>query len=421
MSLKLKSAALAVSVTVLAGGAAALNASAELKDVHFISETAWTTLFASQGEGKLKLHDPDFEEAFEEGDTVASCEVASGGASVGNSTTTELTFTLSYKECTNPFGEAVTVTTNECHYLLKSGTTENRGDVQLICPSGKKVEVLLKAGLLGTCLYKVSPGTITNGHIVYTTVGEGKNQHVVADITVKPLMEKSQTGFGCLGKVGTTEKVEFTGKVTVKGLDTSASPTGISVSPSYYSPPQTFRSEASHTQLEGLQVVANKYTFGILIGDVECGSASFGGTMSSKDVSELSLAPSYSECEGLSRQVTPKLNGCTYLLEGTTNTGKDSPVRIQCPEGKSIELVYDNFTGGCTITVGAQTPTGVVDYEEKGSGSSRDLVLTWTLSGIKYKRDGCEVGGEGSNGTYTGTATLKGEDEAEKQLGLWLE
>ena len=83
---------------------------------------------------------------------------------------------------------------------------------------------------------------------------------------------------------------------------------------------------------------------------------------------------------------------------------------IECPGKEVIETTVDAFPGGCTITVGPQSPGGTVDIKGEGSGKTRDLLLTWTAEGIKYKRDGCEVKGEGSNGTCTGSVTLKGEN-----------
>ncbi len=102
-------------------------------------------------------------------------------------------------------------------------------------------------------------------------------------------------------------------------------------------------------------------------------------------------------------------------------TGTDGKVDIECPSGKSIETTIDKFPGGCTITIPAQTAGGIVDYKEEGAGTGRDLLLTWTLEGIHYTRDGCEVGGTGNNGTMSGSITLSGEDTSGNPKGIWIE
>jgi len=101
--------------------------------------------------------------------------------------------------------------------------------------------------------------------------------------------------------------------------------------------------------------------------------------------------------------------------------GLSGLVHIECPEGKAIETTIDKFPEGCTLTIGAQTAGGVVDYKEEGSGSGRDLLLSWTLEGLAYERDGCEVGGKGNNGTMSGSITLSGEDTSGNPKGIWIE
>ncbi len=416
MNAKLKLAGFGILAVTLVGGVSVLSAFASPTKIHFISEApiGWTHVGASQVEGKVELHDLESEISM-------SCETATATGDIENETVIQVTLYPTYKSCSDSLftGGPTTVTMNGCDYLLTSGSSEGHSPVHLVCPVGKEMEILDNPPIVGTCTYKL-PSQLMTGGITYTNIGSGKTKEVVAKMTLGVYATKTETSSGCLGtEGGLTSQIELTGTMKAKGLATNEEQYGIEATPPYSR--QKFHAESMDTVLEGAQSTANEYTFGILVGGVECGSMSFSGTVLSEDAEEVTLVPSFTECEGLERQVTPKVNGCSYRLAQPTDTGSHGQFSIQCPEGKAIEFTYDEFAGGCTITVGPQTPSGVVDYEEEGSGVTRDLLLTWTLTGIKYKRVGCEVGGEGSNGTYTGSITLKGEDEAEEQTGVWLE
>ncbi|HYP55557.1 MAG TPA: hypothetical protein VEQ41_04555 [Solirubrobacterales bacterium] len=161
-------------------------------------------------------------------------------------------------------------------------------------------------------------------------------------------------------------------------------------------------------------------TFGALLGSVECATGTLDGTTTATSSTELTVKLAYSGCKGTGREVTTHINGCAYILK-VTGVGTDGQVTIECPTGKLIETTIDKFPEGCTITIPAQTAGGVVDYKEEGAGSGRDLLLTWTLEGIDYFRDGCEVGGLGNNGTMSGSITLSGEDTSGNPKGIWIE
>jgi hypothetical protein len=63
---------------------------------------------------------------------------------------------------------------------------------------------------------------------------------------------------------------------------------------------------------------------------------------------------------------------------------------------------------------------GSVSGKNEGSGSSRDILLTYSLEKINYTSSGgiCGSAGAHSDGTLTGSITLKGFSGA-KQVGIW--
>jgi hypothetical protein len=311
---------------------------------------------------------------------------------------------------------------NGCAYIftIRKGEPQTKDNtVHLECPEGKLIETIVDDPF-GPCNITIKAQTPAGG-IVYEAGGAGQTHYITGNITVSGIHVVYDGGFVACGvaKGKTTETSTLTGKITIKGFNTEGEQVGITATGS--PPPPTFRSEAAHTQYTGSQVVTNEYKFGELVGSVSCSTVTVDGTTSATSSSEVTLKPAYSGCEGLKKTVTTHMNGCAYILKPTSEGTGDGPVTIECPKEQKVETTYDKFEGGCTITFGAQTPSGVVDYKGEGSGSSRDLLLTWTLEGIKYTRDGCEIGGEGSNGKLSGTVTLTGEDTSGNQKGIWIE
>jgi hypothetical protein len=125
-------------------------------------------------------------------------------------------------------------------------------------------------------------------------------------------------------------------------------------------------------------------------------------------------APTYSKCTAFGFPAEVKMNGCEYeFLEPNASLVASS--KILCPTGKTIEIVAVGF---CTMTVGAQSPGGTVAFTNEGSGSSRVVKTVSSVSSIVYGGN-C---GSGTNGTYTGTSTVKGykNEGLTEQVGIWV-
>lgn len=339
------------------------------------------------------------------------CEETSYTGTVVGTTVQQVTVTPAYSKCVRTVEEGedekITVKTNGCQFIAKTGRGEVHNTAELVCPAGKKIELTSSV-----CGMKINPQLVSG--LEYTTITEFGKDAITVAVTAKVSAIEVHSGI-CIFLGTSTVVGELTGSAKVRGVSTFEEPINISATDG--PAPTKFRSEVAHTSLVGSQSAENAYAFGILMGSVKCATTSVSGTMSAP-TTEITLAPSYGGCKGLERDVTVDMNGCAYVLKVVSSTS--SSVTIECPAEKSIETTYDSFEGGCTVTIGAQTATGNVDLKNEGAGASRDILLTWTATGLKYKRDGCEVGGEASNGTYSGSVTLKGQTTGEEQKGIWV-
>lgn len=399
MNIRLK--ALGVLVAVIAIGVVGAASASATTGGHFTSEVSHTTLSGSASGG----HTTEIK-AYEQ----IQCASASYSGTISTATATELTLTPTYSTCKTKEGESTTpIHANGCSLTFKIGKKANSDNTtQLSCPAGKSLEVTHP-----NCTVTVVPQALPGGS-AYTAVTESGKAAITVDLTIE--MPVQYHGGICIF-LGTNQTGALSGSFVLTGKDTADSLVGID---STGSEAAQFRYENSHMALTGTQTTASKATFGVLLGSVECSSATLDGTVTGTSGSQITVKPAYSGCSGSGREFTTHVNGCAYVLT-VSESSTNGTVHIECPAGKSIETTIDKFPEGCTLTIPAQTAGGVVDYKEEGAGTGRDLLLTWTLEGLDYTRDGCEVGGTGNNGTMSGSITLSGEDTSGNPKGIWIE
>lgn len=202
----------------------------------------------------------------------------------------------------------------------------------------------------------------------------------------------------------------------------------------------SFDSEIEKTTIEGEQPAESKHKFTVEAGSTECSTAKFHslssttttgpvtGTLSGSVYTSASLTiePIYDNCtNSLLGEVNVKENGCHYRFtagETISSTTTAGSVHVECHEGKVIEVVRASGFNPCTIKVGPQTLGGIV-YHNEGSGSTRDVLVTANVEGLKYSQSGllCPGGtGNFENGTYKGDVTTIGTDEAGNHVGVWV-
>jgi hypothetical protein len=164
------------------------------------------------------------------------------------------------------------------------------------------------------------------------------------------------------------------------------------------------------TELKGEQVNTNQFEF-LGYEPVKCSTTKLTGSNFGSTVNQVTVHPEYSGCTAFGFASTDvKTTGCNYILEGAS-----SPV-IECESGKKIEITPTVFGSSvCTLTIGAQTLLGTVDYENQGKESSRDIRLNFTDTTFLYSEGACGV--KSPLGHYTGQITLKALKGS--QVGFW--
>jgi hypothetical protein len=135
----------------------------------------------------------------------------------------------------------------------------------------------------------------------------------------------------------------------------------------------------------------------------------------------ITVSPTYSECTAfigeseLALKVT--FTSCDY------NFTTEGILHIECTKhGDYIHIEVTAFNLNCFTIEDTQTFSGI-KYTNKGVGATRDITLDANLTGIKYTEVGvCGEGTTRNDGTYTGKATIKGDDpDTGAHVGIWHE
>ncbi|HYJ22315.1 MAG TPA: hypothetical protein VEW07_09870 [Solirubrobacterales bacterium] len=157
------------------------------------------------------------------------------------------------------------------------------------------------------------------------------------------------------------------------------------------------------------------HAFGTKLGQWSCAVAEFDHGQSAATAVQV-LWMSYYQCTpplGVMKAINP--NGCEYVLH-VANAGPpyQGSLDMSCPAGKSYELVMASGVNTCTIAIPSQTGLKGVNLTNVGSGSARGVQVAFEVTGMSYSLLGpkllCQAGSY-TNGTYTGTMTLRGSDE----------
>lgn len=169
-----------------------------------------------------------------------------------------------------------------------------------------------------------------------------------------------------------------------------------------------FTTATEPTAFTGEQIEGkNKFT--IAGQSIECVTATFTGTQTGTEATELTIIPTYANCTYGAKIAHLTMNGCSYEFTGATQASGHGTVHVKCPAGKAIELHITNLSGSetCTLTIAEQTPGQ--GYSAVTTGN--DVKLTMTMSGIVISTDGlaliCKALAT-TNATYTGVITLRG-------------
>jgi len=153
---------------------------------------------------------------------------------------------------------------------------------------------------------------------------------------------------------------------------------------------------------------------------VSCKKVTWEGTLVPKTAIEIDLLPTFSECTYGFLPATIKMNGCKFKVTLTT-VKEHFVVDIVCPGGEKAEISSSGTS--CPTKFGGQLARVGVAILNKGSGSSKDLSLTFTIAGIAYERPACLFFGEDLH--FGGTSTVKGYVDLKPgygaPVGMWIE
>lgn len=170
-----------------------------------------------------------------------------------------------------------------------------------------------------------------------------------------------------------------------------------------------FHAAQTHTILKGSQTT--QHVFKTNAGTVTCSTATFEGTQEAATQTQVTIAPNYNNCTAFGFINVPvHENGCHYLFT------YDNTAHVTCPS-KPIEVTAP----GCNVTVDDQT-IGTVDFNN--NGTKQDVNVVATVTGIDYTQHDegitCQ-GGFFTNGQYTGTTTVTGQNTAGGAVAVWYE
>lgn len=187
-----------------------------------------------------------------------------------------------------------------------------------------------------------------------------------------------------------------------------------------------FESESAPVQITRSSNTTQVYKYTSSGPTMECKTVVAEGTMSSSPATEIKLSPALSECvSSLGGPIDIFSNGCTWIITLPAKS-TNATEHWQCPFGKEVETTFtDNAKNSiCTIFHKGQTPSGTITGSNVGSGATREIKLSFALTGIVSRRVGSVLCGpaESTTGTYSGEITFKGENPlTHAQIGIFLD
>lgn len=152
---------------------------------------------------------------------------------------------------------------------------------------------------------------------------------------------------------------------------------------------------------------------------IKCNVSKFEGTVTERFSENLTLRPTYSDCEyKKAKDSTVVVDDCAYFLPGHTEDNGDALLTIECAPDNFITITIGDT--GCTLRVGEQTPRLGVNYATVLSGGKQVITTKFTVKEFTYKKVGAgcaALPGDEADGTITGMEKLLAyEDKGQPQV-----
>ena len=158
-------------------------------------------------------------------------------------------------------------------------------------------------------------------------------------------------------------------------------------------------------------------------GQVECNKATFAASTATGTNMELTVTPTYEECEGFGLPATVTMNGCEYTLATPTVVAADEytgEADLVCPANTLVEVHVYLFKNPwesslCTVTIGnaaggTSGPFGHIIYTDETNTptSANTILLHLTLGNIPVQEHGTcpDATTTAINGSLTGTVKV---------------
>ena len=397
-------------LAVLAMGALSASPAAASSVV----STAGGTTYVGSGNGQLKLAGWE-----------RTCSEASFTGALGSERSTSFTPSSQYiGEC--GYGEALQM--NGCSMTYKPGVETAPGvygGTIDIGPSNCGPMTIKKWGAAwcASYAYSVYPKSDIPAEFVNLESGGSKTVKVRIHATgLKVEAPPPSKGCGSSGENGSYEgswvMSPASGNLYVDGASGFFLAGEASAEPAKQ---PRFEGERSPQAVRGQEdaSVLPKFTAGKLT--TTCKQAEFEGTLSGA-AKALGLSASYDECKSGTIPAVVRMNTCSYTLNAL-NVGPPyaGSLDVACTKvGDAIEVrTYASVAKMeedkpiCIASIGAQTGLGNIGLANLGSGSSRAVDVTPSLSGYTYNYTRLSAVCPGSAGTfsdgqYVGDTTLNG-------------
>jgi hypothetical protein len=167
-----------------------------------------------------------------------------------------------------------------------------------------------------------------------------------------------------------------------------------------------FHASAVGLSLHGEQKSSHKFT--VTGSSITCTTATFTGTTAALNTTTQKMHPSYSGCTAFGFVgATVKTEGCQYIF----HTGTGTVDLEECTNGGIVVEASSAF-GKCVMDTPNQTGINNQSWTTEGESPNRDILSTSNATNVKVKVTTstgiCPLTvGEHTNGTYTGTTTVK--------------
>lgn len=161
--------------------------------------------------------------------------------------------------------------------------------------------------------------------------------------------------------------------------------------------------------------------------NVKCGHTVYEGKYTGTTAADLTLKPTYTECQSSGQTTTINTGTCEVTLTAATQTTStdnyDGLADLNCSGGGKIVVSVGDPTVTCTVTVSPQTLGGTVDYTDVTSAEKNlDNVTVLSTLKVAYAASG-SVCGTANTGSLTGALVGKAYNNAThtEQVDLWID